>query len=90
MVRGAGRPLLGRDWLKEIKLDWKVLQPLNSVNKLDEQLQPILEEHSEVFRDELGCCGMLKYLCRLLQMHNLVITDPVPYPTLCVQEWKLS
>ena len=54
VVQGAGRPLMGQDWLKEIKLDWKVLHPLNSVNKLDEQMQSILEHHADVFRDELG------------------------------------
>ena len=45
---------MGRDWLKEIKLDWKVLRPQNSVNKLDEQLHSVLEDHADVFRDELG------------------------------------
>ena len=54
VVRGAGRPLFGRDWMKEIKLDWKLLQSLHSVNKVDDQLQSLLENHAEVFRDELG------------------------------------
>ena len=48
-------PLLGRDWLRVLKLDWKAVHLVQGPsNSMDQQLQSILNEHSDVFRDELG------------------------------------
>ena len=50
---GAGPSLLGRDWLKEIRLDWRALHHLQAAPPT--KLQDILDGHSDVFKDELGC-----------------------------------
>ena len=53
VVNGKGPSLLGRDWLRELRLDWReihaVLSTLGSLT-----LQGLLDQHADVFRDELG------------------------------------
>ena len=46
VLKFKGPTLLRRDWLQHLTLDW---QQLNSV-----RLRSILNEHAEVFKDELG------------------------------------
>ena len=53
VVKGAGPSLLGRDWLKHIRLDWKAIA--TTVNHINSpSYQTLLDQYSEVFRDELG------------------------------------
>ena len=52
IVAGKSPSLLGRDWLKKIRLDWQTLHHLQAVPP--KKLQEILDQHSEVFKDELG------------------------------------
>ena len=80
VVRGAGRPLFGRDWMKEIKLDWKLLQSLHSVNKVDDQLQSLLENHAEVFRDELGSLRDIKVTLQISPDAQPCYHRPRPIP----------
>ena len=51
VVPGSGPDLLGRNWLKHISLNWQEIFCLQ-----DEQfsLDRVLQEYSEVFKDELG------------------------------------
>ena len=51
VVKGDGPTLLGRDWLRKIKLDWK---EMHSVHASPPDLESILTRHSAVFKDELG------------------------------------
>ena len=52
VVKGSGVNLLGRDWLRNIRLDWKsIAQTVNSVSGCYQQL---LEKYSDVFNGELG------------------------------------
>ena len=91
VVRGAGRPLFGRDWMKEIKLDWKLLQSLHSVNKVDDQLQSLLENHAEVFRDELGSLRDIKVTLQISPDAQPCYHRPRPIPyMLYAQEWRMS
>ena len=48
VVSGDGPALFGRDWLREIRLDW------GSIQNLSAPLEDILEKYAEVFRPELG------------------------------------
>ena len=52
VVKGSGPSLLGRDWLAEIRLDWKSL----SVHQTSTEcpLKDILKGHESLFRPELG------------------------------------
>ena len=52
VVKGSGPSLCGRDWLSKLKMNWQAsYQDL----RLDrEELDGILKQYEEVFRDELG------------------------------------
>ena len=54
VAAGSGPPLVGRDWLINIQLDWKNLM----VNRLESEaacsLQNVLDKHKKVFEDKLG------------------------------------
>ena len=51
VVDGNGPSLLGRDWLKQLRLNWtQILMVQNSST----QLEDLMKEYSEIFRDELG------------------------------------
>ena len=53
VVKGLGPNLLGRDWLKHIRLDWKgIVMSVNQINSLS--YQSLLDQYSEVFNNELG------------------------------------
>ena len=52
IVDGAGPSLLGRNWLKNIKLDWHQL--FNMAISKPSPLAKVLEDHQEVFEPELG------------------------------------
>ena len=52
VVKGTGVNLLGRNWLRHIRLDWKKIT--QTVNNVSVSYQPLLDRYSEVFREELG------------------------------------
>ena len=53
VVKGAGPSLLGREWLKDIRLDWKgIATSVNQINCVS--CQSLLNQYLEVFRNELG------------------------------------
>ncbi len=75
LVRGQGPSLLGRDWLVQLKLDWKAaLGPLSE----------ILEAHKTVFQEELGPSKELqpRYTWILRFLPNSVNQD--------ARRWKTS
>ncbi len=50
VVLGEGSSLLGRDWLLQLRLDWKEIHQLQS----DDPAECVLCKHPEVFREGLG------------------------------------
>jgi hypothetical protein len=56
VVAGNGPCLIGRDWLKVFQLDWSSIFSISSKSTI----QPILDEHREVFSDELGVISPFK------------------------------
>ena len=55
VVEGSGLSLLERDWLREVKLDWKKLFKMNMDEKLVEsRLEKLINQCSEVFEEGLG------------------------------------
>ena len=51
VVDGDGPSLLGRDWLKQLCLNWT---QISTVQNSSTQLEDLMKEYSEIFRDELG------------------------------------
>ena len=49
VVQGKRANLFGRDWLKEIGLDWGSIMKVGS-----KELEDTLNKYSDVFREELG------------------------------------
>ena len=49
VVKGNGPSLMGRDWLRHIRLDWRAI---NCVRQ--NQLQDVLDDHDELFKPGLG------------------------------------
>ena len=62
VVGGNGPTLLGRDWLQFVRLDWHSLG-VAYVEERSLTLKDVIEEQSEVFRDELGL--ITKYKAKL-------------------------
>lgn len=77
---------LGRNWLTEIRLDWKEISRIhvteNSVSpQVAQQLHAVIQNHSDVFKDELGT---IKGLSAQLEMKegaspNFFTAKTVPY-----------
>ena len=58
VVGGDGPCLLGRNWLNHIRLDWREIFAI-AVEE-PENLEALLEKHSELFKEELGTISSLK------------------------------
>lgn len=48
IIKGKGPSLFGRNWLRNIKLNW------GSIKKISCDLDNVLAKHKSVFNDELG------------------------------------
>ena len=59
IVKGHRQTLLGIEWLKHIKLDWKNIFSVLD-NDVDSNTQYILEEYKEVFEQSLGTVKHVK------------------------------
>ncbi len=70
VVTGDGPSLLGRDWLRELQLDWGAIHQVVAHNCL----QAVLRENDEIFKDELG-------LVRGVQAK--IYVDPQARPCFC-------
>ena len=85
VVHGDGPPLLGRNWLKELQLNWHNIFLVSKT----ETLSDILKRHDKVFNKGLGTIKGFKADIKLQDDANSVFckAQPVPY-ALCqkVQE----
>ena len=85
VVDGDGPPLLGRNWLKELQLNWHNIFLVSKTETLSE----ILRRHDKVFNKGLGTIEGFKADIKLQDDANSVFckAQPVPY-ALCqkVQE----
>jgi hypothetical protein len=53
-------PLLGRDWLREIRLDWRTVKLLSSTVSVEQKLEHILQKNGDLFKEELGTMKNIK------------------------------
>ena len=56
VVAGEGPCLMGRDGLQHLRLNWQTICTV-----LLSPLQEVLEQHAEVFQEELGTLGLQGY-----------------------------
>ena len=54
VVGGNGPSLLGRNWLKYIRLDWNSIATVRSVTQRSEPLQNLMKKNLPLFEDRLG------------------------------------
>ena len=59
VVSTRGPALLGRDWLRQIKLDWPAIKAVQvdmqtTCKSTEDKLKHLLEQYSDVFKDEIG------------------------------------
>jgi len=60
VVAGDGPSLLGRNWLKHIRLNWNSICTITRADTEEESLKALLRAHEEVFKDELGTVRSLQ------------------------------
>ena len=58
VVKGRGTTLCGRNWLKELKLNWQQIKYLNE--RKCRSIKEVLDKYSEVFKEELGTLKDIK------------------------------
>ena len=56
VVKEDGPSLIGRNWLSQIRLDWKTIFTISG----EQQLSELLNQHSSVFEEKLGSVKDLK------------------------------
>lgn len=77
VLRHSGPPLLGRNWLQQIKLDWTQVQGLWNLHHAQKastmavELQSLLNRYADVLNDELGTIQgeKLNFSLRLTRNH---------------------
>ena len=69
IVEGDGPTLLGRDWLKQLCLNWKEIFALYQQSSL----QSVLDRHEELFQESLGT---LKNFKAKIHVDTTVRQDP--------------
>ena len=87
VISGVGPPLLGRDWLTKIRLDWSNLVRMDKPTAdnmflQEDGLPKLCEKYSEVFTEELGTMKGIKAKLVLKDESHVpkfVKARPVPY-----------
>ena len=72
VVAGHGSSLLGRDWLRTLRLDWNCIQQVQST--VNTNLHSLLQKHQAVFDDQLGL---------LKGFEAKIHVDPTAKPVFC-------
>ena len=60
VIAGDGPSLLGRNWLKHIRLNWNSICTVACADAEEGSLKSLLRKHEEVFKDELGTVRSLQ------------------------------
>ena len=79
VVKGSGTSLLGRHWMRHIKLDWKsIAETVNNVTS--PCYQPLLDKYADVFKDELGTLKLMKAQLQVQSQVAPKFCKPHPVP----------
>ena len=79
VIAGSRPALLGRNWLRKLKLDWSAIFSIQVTT--DSDLDKILEQHTQLYDGEPGCIDGYKAELRLKDGAKPVFVKarPVPY-----------
>ena len=77
-VRGDGPCLLGRDWLKHIRLNRKEI--VTMLDATQTRLKSLLDEYSDIFKDELGTMNSIRAELRVKEDARPRFHRPRPVP----------
>ena len=80
IVQGKGPALLGRKWLANLKLNWKMIAFTAKGTVLKPPLQEVLERHKAVFSSELGTFTLAKAHLTVQEGAQPVFHRPHPIP----------
>ena len=77
VMAGKGPSLLGRDWLRELKVDWREVKRLDASCKVD----GLLQEYATVFSEDLGTYSgpPLRISLREKASPKFIKARPVPF-----------
>ena len=78
VVAGNDPSLLGRNWLKYIRLDWSSLFAVRTARK--KKLDSLLKQHESLFTDELGNVKPFTASLQILPNATLHFFKPRPVP----------
>ena len=83
VVEGEGPPLIGRNWLESIPLDWKMIKTVQSKegNQRASRLKLLMERYPNLKREELGVKNGTKAKLNIREGCTPVFLKvrPVPY-----------
>ena len=83
VVEGDAPPLFGREWLRKVKPNWKMIKSVQSARKPKEgaTLASVMDKHSAVFQDGLGTLKGFEVALTLKPEHQPKFFQPrtVPY-----------
>ena len=74
IMKGQGPDIIGRDSITSLKLKWSSVHHLKSLD-----LATVLDKHSEVFKDELGCITDVEAKFQIDDSVRFLKARPVPY-----------
>lgn len=79
VTKGSGPSLLGREWLKSIRLDWKTIG-LASMDPITTQVNALVNKYGELFKDGLGTMKKIKAELRMKKDATPRFHRPRPVP----------
>lgn len=81
VVKGSKPPLLGRNWLQKIKLNWGKIFSLQGGKKNEQlTLQTMLEKHKDLFKDGYGKIKDFRAKIRVQSEAKPIFHKPRPIP----------
>ena len=81
VVADEGPPLIGRNWLRKIRLDWKTIGAVATSSESSKQnLQKLLSKYAALFQDEAGTIESCEAKLYLKSHAKLKFFKPRPAP----------
>ena len=90
VTKGKGVPLMARDWLSKIKLNWHQINAVRQANQAKPKLEDIVQQYPKLFDGKLGTFTGFKAELKVKRMLHLSISSLI----LCLMhsegKWKMN